>query len=98
MSTPRVADYPVGAIIRPLFGGYAMSRFTKMAFFFSSITMCGAIPLFAQSDLNQRVAREMDSLVATYKRLHENPDLSTEEKDSSALIPPELRKLAYDVP
>jgi hippurate hydrolase len=84
-------------MIRPLFGGYAMSRFTKIAFFYSSITMCGAIPLFAQSDLNQRVAREMDSLVATYKHLHENPELSTQEKESSALIAAELRKFGYDV-
>jgi hippurate hydrolase len=74
-----------------------MYRFTKMAFFFSSIAVSGAIPLFAQSDLDQRVAREMDSLVATYKHLHQNPELSTQEKESSALIAAELRKLGYGV-
>jgi hippurate hydrolase len=74
-----------------------MYRFTKMAFFFSSIAVSGAIPLFAQSDLDQRVAREMDSLVATYKHLHQNPELSTQEKESSALIAAELRKLGYHV-
>jgi len=74
-----------------------MSRFTKMAFLFSSVIVCGAIPLFAQSDLDQRVAREMDSLVATYKHLHANPELSTQEKESSALLAAELRKLGYDV-
>jgi len=74
-----------------------MSRFSKMAFLFSSILVCGAIPLFAQSDLDQRVAREMDSLVATYKHLHANPELSTQEKESSALLAAELRKLGYEV-
>ena len=57
----------------------------------------GAKPLLAQNDLDQRVGKEMDSLVAIYKHLHENPELSTQEKESSALIAVELRKLGYDV-
>jgi len=57
----------------------------------------GALPLAAQTDLDQRVGKEMDSLVATYKHLHENPELSTQEKESSALVATELRKLGYDV-
>jgi len=55
------------------------------------------VPLFAQGDLDQRVGKEMDSLVATYKHLHENPELSTQEKESSAIVAAELRKLGYDV-
>ena len=51
-----------------------------------SLSFCGGIPLFAQSDLDQRVGKEMDSLVATYKHLHENPELSTQEKESSAIV------------
>ena len=62
-----------------------------------SLSFCGGIPLFAQSDLDQRVGKEMDSLVATYKHLHENPELSTQEKESSAIVAAELRKLGYDV-
>jgi amidohydrolase len=84
-------------MIRPLFGGCAVFRFTKCFLFFSFITCCCATPLFAQSDLDQRVAKEMDSLVATYKHLHQNPELSTQEKESSALIAAELRKLGYEV-
>jgi len=57
----------------------------------------GAMPLAAQNDLDQRIGKEMDSLVATYKHLHENPELSTEEKESSALVAAELRKLGYEV-
>src|SRR2546430_1144691 len=79
-----------------LFGGTAM----KYAL---GVPLCGiavllaAMPLLAQNDLDQRVGKEMDSLVATYKHLHENPELSTQEKESSALIATELRKLGYDV-
>jgi hippurate hydrolase len=64
---------------------------------FLSISFCGPAPLFAQSDLDQRVGKEMDSLVATYKHLHENPELSTQEKESSAIVAGELRKLGYEV-
>src|SRR5438128_11804995 len=79
-----------------LFGGTAM----KYAL---GLPLCGiavllaAMPLLAQNDLDQRVGKEMDSLVATYKHLHENPELSKQEKESSALIATELRKLGYDV-
>jgi amidohydrolase len=74
-----------------------MSRFTNIPLMLSALTLCGSIPLLAQSDLDQRVGKEMDSLVATYQHLHENPELSTQEKESSALIAAELRKLGYDV-
>lgn len=74
-----------------------MYRFTKSGFLFLSISLCGSLPLFAQSDLDQRVGKEMDSLVATYKHLHENPELSTQEKESSAIVAGELRKLGYEV-
>ena len=51
----------------------------------------------AQTDLDQRVGKEMDSLVSIYKHLHENPELSGQEKETSALVAAELRKLGYDV-
>jgi amidohydrolase len=54
-------------------------------------------PLFAQSDLDQRINKEADSLLATYKHLHENPELSTQEKETSALISAELKKIGYEV-
>src|SRR5437867_12671700 len=79
-----------------LFGGTAM----KYAL---GVRLCGfavllaAMPLLAQNDLDLRVGKEMASLVATYKHLHENPALSTQEKESSALIATELPKLGYDV-
>jgi amidohydrolase len=74
-----------------------MSRFTNIAFLFLSITLGSPGLLLAQSDLDQRLGKEMDSLVSTYKHLHENPELSTQEKESSAIVAAELRKLGYDV-
>ncbi|HET8923454.1 MAG TPA: amidohydrolase [Candidatus Acidoferrum sp.] len=74
-----------------------MHRFTKSALFIVSISLYSSAPVFAQSDLDQRVGKEMDSLVATYKHLHENPELSTQEKESSAIVAAELRKLGYEV-
>lgn len=58
---------------------------------------CSAAPLFAQSDLDQRIEKEEPSLLAIYKHLHENPELSTQEKETSALISAELKKLGYEV-
>jgi amidohydrolase len=56
-----------------------------------------AAPAFAQTDLDQSVAKQMDSLTATYKHFHENPELSTQEKETSAIIAKELRSLGYEV-
>ena len=49
------------------------------------------------SDVDARVDKQMSSLVTTYKHLHENPELSAQEKESSALIAGELRKMGYEV-
>ncbi len=74
-----------------------MFRFTKMFFIFLALAIYGPISLHAQGELDQRINKDMDSLLATYKHLHENPELSTQEKETSALIAGELRKLGYDV-
>lgn len=74
-----------------------MHRLIKTAFPLLSIALCGSVPLVAQGDLDQRVSKEMDSLIATYKHLHENPELSGQEKESSAIVGGELRKLGYEV-
>src|SRR5271155_4257990 len=59
--------------------------------------LCLCTPLHAQSDHDQRINKESDSLLATYKHLHENPELSTQEKETSALIAADLRKSGYEV-
>lgn len=66
------------------------------AFLFLFVLACAGV-LPAQTDLDQRVGKEMDSLLATYKHLHANPELSAQEKETSSLIAAELRKIGYDV-
>ena len=59
--------------------------------------LCLSAPLWAQGDLDQRINKEADSLLATYKHLHEFPELSTQEKETSALIAADLKKSGYEV-
>jgi len=51
----------------------------------------------AQSDLDARAGKQLDSLVAIYKQLHANPELSTQEEQTSALIAKELRATGFEV-
>ena len=48
-------------------------------------------------DLPAIVNTEMPDLVATYKNLHEHPELSEQEKQTSALVADALRKAGYAV-
>jgi hippurate hydrolase len=47
--------------------------------------------------LDDRVARDLPSLVETYKHLHAAPELSTQEKNTSGLLATRLRELGYEV-
>src|SRR6202140_3875796 len=51
----------------------------------------------AQDDLDQRIDKNINDWVGTYKFLHEHPELSTEEKETSALVAAQLKKLGYEV-
>jgi hippurate hydrolase len=80
-----------------LFRGDPMRSTIRTVMLELAAALCISGPLFAQSDLDQRINKEADSLLATYKHLHENPELSTQEKETSALIAAELKKLGYEV-
>ncbi len=47
--------------------------------------------------LDQMIDREIPSLVTTYKQLHAAPELSMQEKNTSALVAARLRDLGYEV-
>lgn len=49
------------------------------------------------SDLDQRVDPQLPGLVATYKDLHQHPELSHFEEHTSAFLAAELRKAGFDV-
>jgi amidohydrolase len=50
-----------------------------------------------QSDLDARIARELPSLLTTYKSIHAAPELSHYEKNTSALVAARLRELGFTV-
>ena len=60
------------------------------------LTLLVATPLFAQT-LDERVTRALPSLVETYKTLHAAPELSTQEKNTSAFVATKLRELGFEV-
>ncbi len=59
-------------------------------------TILFATSLSAQT-LDQLVVKALPSVVATYKTLHANPELSTKEEKSAALVASKLRELGWDV-
>jgi amidohydrolase len=59
--------------------------------------LSGAVPIAAQNELNERVDSNIADWVGTYKHFHANPELSTQEKETSALIASSLRRLGYEV-
>jgi len=62
-----------------------------------SLVLSMAMPVSAQSALNDKIDSNIQDWVGTYKHLHENPELSTEEKETSALLASELKKMGYEV-
>ncbi|HYH08397.1 MAG TPA: amidohydrolase [Thermoanaerobaculia bacterium] len=61
-----------------------------------AILLLLTVPAFAQS-LDERVAREVPSLVETYQSLHAMPELSQQEVKTSAFVAQRLRDLGYEV-
>jgi amidohydrolase len=55
-----------------------------------------AVPLLAQT-LDERVQREIPTLLDTYQTLHAMPELSTQEVKTSAYVAKRLRELGYEV-
>ena len=70
---------------------------TRMCLPFLAAALLLSGPTFAQSALDQGIRKQEDSLLATYKQLHEHPELSTQEKETSTLLAAELRKAGYEV-
>lgn len=47
--------------------------------------------------LEQRIDRDLPSLLTTYKTLHASPELSTKEQKTSTFVASKLRELGYEV-
>ncbi|MGB7436191.1 MAG: amidohydrolase [Candidatus Acidiferrum sp.] len=59
--------------------------------------MMAIFPVAAQSDLDEKIDTNIADWVGTYKHFHSNPELSTQEKETSALVAGTLRRLGYEV-
>ena len=59
--------------------------------------LAAVLPAAAQSNLDQKIDSNIEDWVGTYKHFHANPELSTQEKETSALVASTLRRLGYDV-
>ncbi len=63
----------------------------------AGMMIAAALPAMAQNDLNEKIDSNIGAWVETYKHFHANPELSTQEKETSALIASTLRTLGYEV-
>jgi len=63
----------------------------------AAILTAMGIPAAAQSNLDEKIDSNINDWVGTYKFLHEHPELSTEEKETSALVASQLKKMGYQV-
>src|SRR5579859_4289680 len=65
---------------------------------FAPLIVCLAATATAQErSLNARIDQELPGLVATYKTLHQAPELSHYEVKTSAFIAGQLRAMGYTV-
>ncbi|MGB7848050.1 MAG: amidohydrolase [Candidatus Acidiferrum sp.] len=74
-----------------------MKRLWTSGFALAVAVLSTALLAAAQGDLDQKIDSNIEDWVGTYKHFHSNPELSTQEKETSALVASTLRKLGYDV-
>ena len=86
-SPPNVTD-PQAVIVK-VKEGAPMRPLVLFALSMSTLMLAQDIPSLVNSELPQ--------LVTTYKQLHQNPELSHQEKQSSAIVADALRKAGYTV-
>ena len=55
------------------------------------------LPVVAQGNLDQKIDSNIAEWLGTYQHFHTNPELSTQEKETSALLAGTLRNLGYEV-
>jgi hippurate hydrolase len=73
-----------------------MRRVFASAVFLPALFLTIVCPARSQ-DLDQKITGNLQDWIGTYQHLHQNPELSTEEKETSAFVAGTLRKLGYDV-
>lgn len=75
-----------------------MKHFRKALMIAGSVATLSSTPLAAQSSpQGQAIAKEMPSLMAIYRDLHANPELSFQEFKTAARLAAEAKKLGFKV-
>src|SRR5271165_4215401 len=74
-----------------------MKKLCKTWIVLAAALLAAGMPAMAQNDLDQKIDSNIDDWVGTYKHFHAHPELSTQEKETSALVASSLRRLGYTV-
>jgi amidohydrolase len=74
-----------------------MNRLWTRGIVLAMTVLATVLPAAAQGDLEQKIDSNIEDWVGTYKHFHANPELSTQEKETSALVASTLRRLGYEV-
>jgi amidohydrolase len=74
-----------------------MKRMWTRGIVLAALLLAVVLPVAAQGELDQKIDSNIDDWVGTYKHFHANPELSTQEKETSALLASTLRRLGYEV-
>ena len=74
-----------------------MKRIILLTLFITSFALAQSPDQKPVGTIDQMIDREIPSLLATYKQLHAAPELSMQEKNTSALVASRLRELGYEV-
>ncbi len=72
----------------------AVGLFALMGAFSAPVSARDSAP---GSELDSEVEKEIDGWVSTFKKLHASPELSYQEKETSAFVAGRLRELGFDV-
>src|ERR1700739_2355812 len=73
-----------------------MNRLWTRGIVLAMTVLATVLPAAAQGDLEQKIDSNIEDWVGTYKHFHANPELSTQEKETSALVASTLRRLGYE--
>ena len=64
---------------------------------FACLIAAMALPVPAAAALKEDIAADMRALMAVYRDMHANPELSMQEVRTPAKMAPEMRKLGFTV-
>jgi len=74
-----------------------MKRIFVNGMFAAISCLVAAWPLVAQDNLDQKIDANIQDWVGTYQHLHQYPELSTQEKETSAYLAAALKRMGYEV-